>query len=63
MRDMYMIKTPKGWVGRYSMTDPLFDDCPQQSGYTYRDRESAEQVAAQFPGSVVVLVVPGESGP
>lgn len=53
----YQIKTPRGYVGRFGLTDELGDDMPQQFGYTYATEEAAETVAVLFDEAEVVETV------
>ena len=50
----YIIRTPEGYVGRYTMTEELQGDMSRGMAYTFDTREDAERVAATVPAECTI---------
>lgn len=50
MTATYVVKTDEGYVGKYTLTEPLRSTMPKSHAYCYATFQIAEQVASMFPG-------------
>jgi hypothetical protein len=48
----YLVRTSRGYVGRWNLDSDLVDSCPKGFAYSW-DRAEAEQLAERFGGEVV----------
>lgn len=52
MSGRFTIRTPNGYVGRWSLDEDLRDDCPKGFCYSW-PKDEADKIAAAFAGATV----------